>query len=65
VRATAVDGLQNGYHVIVVEEAVGDRAEAAHQQSLFDLDAKYADVVHLDDAVGYLNRLRARAGAQA
>ncbi len=65
VRATAVDGLQYGYHVIVVEEAVGDRAELAHQQSLFDLDAKYADVVSLADTVGYLERLRAPAAAPA
>jgi maleamate amidohydrolase len=65
VRATAVDGLQNGYHVIVVEETVGDRAEQAHRQSLFDLDAKYADVVSLADSVGYLNRLHAAAAARA
>jgi nicotinamidase-related amidase len=64
VRATAVDGLQNGYHVIVVEETVGDRAEQAHQQSLFDLDAKYADVVSLADSVGYLNGLRAAAASR-
>jgi maleamate amidohydrolase len=65
VRATAVDGLQNGYHVIVVEETVGDRAEAAHRQSLFDLDAKYADVVSLADSVSYLNRLHATAASRA
>jgi maleamate amidohydrolase len=65
VRATAVDGLQYGYHVIVVEEAVGDRAEQAHRQSLFDLDAKYADVVSLADAVSYLSRVRTAAAAQA
>jgi maleamate amidohydrolase len=64
VRATAVDGLQNGYHVIVVEEAVGDRAELAHRQSLFDLDAKYADVVSLADTVGYLDRQRAATAAR-
>lgn len=54
VRATAVDGLQNGLRVMVVAEAVGDRAEAAHRQSLFDLQAKYADVVSLDQTVRYL-----------
>ncbi|GMA64891.1 isochorismatase family protein [Alicyclobacillus fastidiosus] len=53
VRATAVDGLQYGFRVMVVEEAVGDRAELAHKQSLFDLNAKYADVVSVDDVVEY------------
>jgi maleamate amidohydrolase len=47
VRATAVDALQYGYRPIVVREAVGDRARAAHEQSLFDLEQKYADVVGL------------------
>jgi hypothetical protein len=38
----------------VVREAVGDRSQAAHDQSLFDLDAKYADVMGLDDVLAYL-----------
>jgi maleamate amidohydrolase len=54
VRATAVDALQLGLRPIVIREAVGDRAEPAHRQSLFDLDAKYADVVALEEAVSYL-----------
>jgi maleamate amidohydrolase len=54
VRATAVDALQNGYRPIVVREAVGDRSAAAHAQSLFDLEAKYADVVSLDETLQYL-----------
>jgi len=54
VRASAVDALQNGFRPMVVREAVGDRSEAAHAQSLFDLDAKYADVVSLDDTLRYL-----------
>jgi maleamate amidohydrolase len=59
VRATAVDGLQNGFRVMVAREAVGDRAPAAHEQSLFDLHAKYADVVSVDDV---LNHLASRPG---
>ena len=54
VRATAVDAVQNGFRPMVVREAVGDRSEAAHDQSLFDLDAKYADVVSLDETLTYL-----------
>jgi nicotinamidase-related amidase len=55
VRATAVDACQNGFRPMVVREAVGDRSEAAHKQSLFDLDAKYADVVGLDETLSYLS----------
>jgi maleamate amidohydrolase len=55
VRATAVDSLQNGFRPIVVREGVGDRSAAAHEQSLFDLDAKYADVVSLEETLRYLS----------
>jgi maleamate amidohydrolase len=54
VRATAVDALQSGLRPVVVREAVGDRSVAAHEQSLFDLNAKYADVVSLDETLQYL-----------
>jgi maleamate amidohydrolase len=54
VRATAVDAVQNGFRPMIVREAVGDRSKAAHEQSLFDLNAKYADVVSLDETLQYL-----------
>jgi maleamate amidohydrolase len=57
VRASAVDACQTGFRPMVVREAVGDRSAAAHTQSLFDLDAKYADVVGLDQTLAYLDRL--------
>ncbi len=47
VRATAVDGLQYDYKVVIPAEAVGDRNEDAHRANLFDLNAKYADVLDL------------------
>jgi maleamate amidohydrolase len=53
VRASAVDACQNGFRPMVVSEAVGDRSEAAHKQSLFDLNAKYADVVSLAETLAY------------
>jgi maleamate amidohydrolase len=65
VRATAVDACQNGFRPMVVREAVGDRSEAAHAQSLFDLDAKYADVVSRDDALAYLEHVGHNAPARA
>ncbi len=49
VRASAVDSCQNGFLTNVVRECVGDRSQAAHEANLFDLDAKYADVVSLED----------------
>jgi len=54
VRATAVDAVQTGLRPMVVRDAVGDRSVAAHEQSLFDLNAKYADVVSLDETLQYL-----------
>ena len=56
VRASAVDSCQSGFNTIVVHEAVGDRAQGPHEANLFDMDAKYADVVSLDDALAYLER---------
>ena len=51
VRATAVDGLQHEFRVVVPREAVGDRNEDAHRANLFDLDAKYADVLDLEQVL--------------
>jgi maleamate amidohydrolase len=61
VRATAVDAMQHGYRVIVPREAVADRATGPHEASLFDIDAKYGDVVALTDAVELLAGARAPA----
>lgn len=57
VRASAVDALQLGFRPIIVRECVGDRSLAAHEQSMFDLQAKYADVVSLDEAGRYIRGL--------
>jgi len=51
VRATVVDGLQYDYRVVVAREAVGDRNNDAHAANLFDMHAKYADVMSVDDIV--------------
>lgn len=61
VRASAVDACQHGFRTLVVREAVGDRAAGPHEASLFDLDAKYADVVSLAEALAYLRAQGARA----
>jgi len=54
VRASALDALQNGFSVIVPRECVADRAQTPHETNLFDLNAKYADVVSLNEVLGYL-----------
>ena len=58
VRATALDACQHGFVPIVVREAVGDRDESVHDANLFDLDAKYADVVSESETLTYLAELR-------
>ncbi len=54
IRATAIDLLQYGWPTLVPRECVGDRAQAPHDANLFDIDAKYADVVSIEEALGYL-----------
>jgi maleamate amidohydrolase len=62
VRATVVDAIQHGYRPVVPREAVGDRNPAAHEANLYDIDAKYGDVVSTDEVVSHLEEL---AGAHA
>ena len=51
IRATAVDLLQHGYPTVVPRECVGDRAQAPHEANLFDIQAKYAEVLPLDEVL--------------
>ena len=61
VRATATDALQHGFRPIVVRDACADRSTALHEANLADLDAKYADVVTLPEALAGLGRGRDRS----
>ncbi len=61
VRATGVDCCQHGFVPMVVRDAVGDRASAPHEANLFDLQAKYAEVVDLTEAAEYLARIHSTA----
>lgn len=65
IRATAIDLLQYGWPSIVPRECVGDRAQAPHEANLFDIQAKYADVVALEDALGYLETVPGNVGSAA
>ena len=63
VRATAIDLLQYGYPTLVPRECVADRAQAPHEANLFDINAKYADVVPLDDVLEYVATVPGTVGA--
>ena len=65
VRATVVDALQHGLAPIVPRECVGDRWPAAHDANLFDMEAKYGDVVSLSEAVGAMHQTGQRAAQDA
>lgn len=54
VRATVVDACAADLPAFVVRECVGDREAGPHDAALLDMDAKYADVVSLDDALALL-----------
>jgi len=57
VRASAVDGMQYGFRVIVPKECVGDRHQGPHEANLFDINSKYGDVVEKKEVMEYLNLL--------
>jgi maleamate amidohydrolase len=61
VRAGALDGVQHGYRVIVPRECVGDRHDGPHDANLFDINAKYGDVVARDEVIAYLGGLPKKA----
>jgi maleamate amidohydrolase len=54
VRATAMDALNSGFRPQVVRDACADRTPALHENNLADVDAKYADVVDLAEALAHL-----------
>jgi len=57
VRATAVDTVQHGIRPICVRECVGDRHDGPHEANLFDINAKYGDVISKIETMEYLNSL--------
>jgi maleamate amidohydrolase len=54
IRATAIDLAQHGFPAVLPRECVGDRAQAPHENNLFDIHAKYADVMALDEVLEYV-----------
>jgi maleamate amidohydrolase len=57
VRSTAADAFSYNFHCAVVEDAVYDRSPTSHAVNLFDLQAKYADVMPGEAVVAYLESL--------
>ncbi len=58
VRASCVDAMSHGFRTAVIADACGDRHEAPHQANLFDMNAKYADVVSEEETMDFLQRLQ-------
>jgi len=63
IRATAIDLLQYGYPTLVPRECVGDRAQGPHEANLVDIQAKYADVVSVEEVQAYIERVSRKVGA--
>jgi maleamate amidohydrolase len=57
VRASCVDAVSYGFRPMVVREAVGDRHPDIQQANLYDMNAKYADVISEDEALAYLQQI--------
>ncbi len=57
IRATVVDAFSYGYRAVVIEECTFDRGEASHKINLFDMNAKYADVLSITEVKDYLMKL--------
>ncbi|GLW21774.1 isochorismatase family protein [Microbispora triticiradicis] len=57
IRATAESAFNRGFHVIVPREAVGDRSPSAHAANLFDIDARYGDVLPEAEVLDHLRSL--------
>jgi maleamate amidohydrolase len=58
IRASAVDAVQHGFRPIVIRECVGDRHDGPHEANLFDINAKYGDVIGKGEALKYIRGLK-------
>lgn len=58
IRATCIDTISYGFIPIVVSDACGDRHEAPHDANLFDMNAKYADVVDEATVIDHLGTIK-------
>ena len=61
VRASVLDGFSLNYRMAVIEDCVFDRFQASHAMNLFDMHAKYADLINSDAAISYFSEIPDRA----
>ncbi len=64
-RGTVLDGYSYGYPVFLVEECVFDRSRTSHLVNLFEMNAKYATVIQLDEALNYVSQLKRMEGRKS
>ena len=58
VRASVLDAFSNNYRISLVEEGCFDRSQASHAINLCDMNAKYADVIKLEESLNFISTLR-------
>ena len=63
VRASCIDSISFGFVTLVVSDAVGDRAQGPHDANLYDMSAKYADLLTTEEAMTYLQSISSSAQA--
>jgi isochorismate hydrolase len=65
VRGTVLDGYSYGYPVFPVEECIFDRSRTSHLINLFEMNAKYASVIQLSEALDYVAKIKRLEGRKA
>lgn len=56
VRATTTDAMQYGFNPYVVKDACGDRHAYPHDANLFDIQAKFGEVVSMNEITELMKR---------
>ena len=59
-----MDAVSSGFRVVIPRQCVADRVELTHVVNLFDMDAKYGDVMDVGEVVAALERLPASRTAR-
>jgi len=59
VRSSVTDAFAYNFKVVVPEECVYDRSPTSHAVNLWDMNAKYADVMPAAEAIGLLEKAAA------
>lgn len=65
VQASVNDGHAYGFKMFVVEECVFDRSDFLHKVYLYNMNAKYADVVTLQQALAHVEMVSGKQAVPA